>query len=202
MYKYLNNIIIQLFLFIGIDILYNFSIVNFASPNNVGGDPSENNEEVDYIPRNNLEGKEKVTYTEEEKNILEKNNKLETIEEKDENNSIELDEEFYPPSGPSANNGQGTNPNQNREEVSGDVINSESDDSGEKGIIGKLTRNFGFDNLASLWNRNNKSSSDSNANNNTNSNSSSDSNTNNNSKFFFEDDDNDNDSDFGDFGGL
>lgn len=98
--------------------------------------------------------------------------------------------------------------------------NNNSVETDEEGFLGKLTRNFGFDNLASLWNRNNNSSTDSNSSssnnnssdssnnasssntsNSSNINSNSNSTTDNNSqgKFFFEEDDDD--SDFGDFGG-
>ena len=112
--------------------------------------------------------------------------------------------------------------NNNTEVVDEDISNNNSVDI-EEGFVGKLKRNFGFDNLASLWNKkNNKNSSESISNNNesctsdsnANANSSSSStsninenstssstNTNNNNskgRFYI---DEDSDSDFGDFGG-
>ena len=115
-----------------------------------------------------------------------------------------------------------TRENNKTEAIDEDISNNNSVDI-EEGFVGKLRRNFGFDNLTSLflWNQNtNKNSSSSNSNNNesntsdSNANSSSSSilnnnenninsstNTNNNNskgRFYI---DEDSDSDFGDFGG-
>jgi hypothetical protein len=101
---------------------------------------------------------------------------------------------------PSGGEENKTRENNKTDAVAEDISNNNSVEI-EEGFMGKLRRNFGFDNLSSLWNKNNNTSiSHSNLNNNENSISSPpDTNINNNNskgRFYI---DEDNESDFGDF---
>jgi len=193
---------------IGIELGYenNFNldslVVSFASPS------QEDNNEISESGTDNGYGSE--VYEDEEKVYEENyipNKSIDKVYEEKENNT-QLEE----------NN---TRENNKTEIIDEDISNNNSVDI-EEGFVGKLNRNFGFDNLASLWNQNsnkNSSSSTSNndesstsesnvnvnpsssyiSNNNENNNSSSINTNNNNSqgRFYIDDD---NDSDFGDFG--
>lgn len=185
-----------MFLSLELENEHNFNYhVYLASPQN--GDEDEDND--NYINKNSLDkGVEEDINKEEEKNILSR------IEEDE--NYFEEEEKIktsYPISQ--------EKPDMEESSISNNIS---MDIDEEKGFLGKLKRNFGFDNLASLWNGNNNSNNSSNQNssdnnstssnqissNNTNTNNinnSSNTNNNNENKFFIEENDNDSDSDFG-----
>jgi len=173
-----------------------YLILSFASP-------SQEQDKID-VSSSGENGNDNEIYEDEEK-VYEENYIPNKSINKDQNNTpLEV------------NN---TIENYNTEEEDEDISNNNNMDI-EEGFVVKLKRNFGFDNLASLWdpntNKNSSSSSssnnensinDSNANSSSNSNNnenniSSSTNTNNNNSNgrFFIDEDEDNDSDFGDFG--
>ena len=193
------------YLEIGIELGYenNFNldslIISFASPSQ----EQDKNELSDSGTENNYDNEDEKVY---EENYIPKKS-IDKGKEKDTANNTQLEE----------NN---TRENNNTELVNEDISNNNYVDI-EEGFVGKLRRNFGFDNLASLWKKNSNknssstsnnesSTSDSNANANSSSNSisnnnensiSSSTNTNNNNskgRFYI---DEDSDSDFGDFGG-
>lgn len=180
---------------IGLDLGYenNFNLDSLIVSFASPSQEQDNNEVVESGIENGYEEDEKVYVYEEEENYI-PNKSIDKVEKDSENNKTEIVDE--------------------------DISNNNSVDI-EEGFVGKLKRNFGFDNLASLWNKNsNKNSSNSSSNNNesstsesnANANSSSSSNNNenssssstntnnNNSKGLFYIDE-DSDSDFGDFGG-
>jgi len=196
----------------GIDLGYenNFNldslIVSFASPSQ----EQDNNELSD----NGDNGNDNEVYEDEEKVYEENYIPNKSIDKDKEKNNTQNNTQLE------ENN---TRENYNTELVDENISNNNNVDI-EEGFVEKLIRNYGFDNLASLWdkNSNNNSSSSSNNENNTNdsnanANSSYDSNSNNNEnnissstntnnnnsrgRFYIdEDEDEDSDSDFGDFG--
>lgn len=190
--------------FVYVENYFNFDtlIVSFASPSQ----EQDNNEMIENGD-NGYESEDDKTYVfdtvenyipkksiDKEKDSKENKTQIEENEDREKNDTVVVDENI--------------SNNNNNVEI-------------EEGFAGKLRRNFGFDNLASLWNKkSNKNSSESNSSNNESStnesnvnssinstsnnneniiNSSTNTNNNNSKNRFYIDEESD--SDFGDFGG-